>query len=174
MAPHDDEDTFSDWGDLETLPDHALAELESNAIQFTQAQQPAQSVAPSSDYGDDFDDEDLDDNVVIDESKSTPALNSTFQPRRPTPSQFNRDRFPQRPAPSAIVYPPVQQRSYPQPPRFSQYQPPQPSLQQPARVNPQTQSQEPNDEQADLQRQIEEVHSQLSNGGKPMLMCEAH
>lgn len=75
MAGHDDGDDFFSDDDLDALPHDALAELENNAIQFTQAQQPNRMKAlPSSDYGDDFEDEDLDDAVVIDESKSTPAI----------------------------------------------------------------------------------------------------
>src|SRR3954467_9686837 len=64
------DDEFEDaFGDL---PDNALLELENNAIQFTQVNaQVRVKAAPSSDYGDDFDDEDLDDAVVIDESRST-------------------------------------------------------------------------------------------------------
>lgn len=160
MAPHDEGDTFSDWGDLEDLPDDALAELENNAIQFTQAQQPAQqqarAVAPSSDYGDDFDDEDLDDNVVIDESKSTPALNPTFQPRRPN-QQYSQDQFPQRPATITVVKPAIERQSRPPPPRFDQSQKNIPHRQEPTASNRNTQSQEQDVGLEDLQRQIEEV-----------------
>lgn len=75
MAGHDDgEDSFDD-DDLDALPNDTLVELENNAIQFTQAQTQARFKAPqSSDYGEDFEDEDLDDAVVIDESRSTPAI----------------------------------------------------------------------------------------------------
>jgi len=76
MAGHDDGESFFDDDDLDTLPHDALLELENNAIQFTQAQTQAirLKAPPSSDYGDDFDDEDLDDAVVIDESRSTPVI----------------------------------------------------------------------------------------------------
>ncbi|KAG9243376.1 DNA repair protein-like protein Rad26 [Calycina marina] len=86
MSPYaDGENNFSD-DDLDLLQLDDLAELENNAIQFTQValaltqaaaypvQPPSRAPAPSSDYGDDFDDEDLDDAVVIDESRSTPAI----------------------------------------------------------------------------------------------------
>ncbi|EKD18276.1 DNA repair protein Rad26 [Drepanopeziza brunnea f. sp. 'multigermtubi' MB_m1] len=67
----------------------ALEELENNAIQFTQAQAQTQAPRyqppPSSDYGDEFDDEDLDDAIVVDESRSTPAL--THYPHRSIPGQ---------------------------------------------------------------------------------------
>jgi hypothetical protein len=87
MANYADVDhDFSD-DDFNDLPTDALAELENNAIQFTQSvipqpqayvqaqvqAQPKPGAVPSSDYGDDFDDDDLDDAVVIDESRSTPA-----------------------------------------------------------------------------------------------------
>jgi len=100
MPPYaDGENNFSD-DDLDDLPFNALAELEYNAIQSTQAAyansqslaqptaQPSRTVAPSSDYGDEFDDEDLDDAVVVDESRSTPAsIPSLVQhvPRPPRP-----------------------------------------------------------------------------------------
>jgi hypothetical protein len=72
----DGENNFSD-DDLDDLPANALQELENNAIQFTQAATQAQLIAPlSSDYGDEFDEEDLDDAVVIDEARSAPAVNT--------------------------------------------------------------------------------------------------
>jgi hypothetical protein len=73
-GPEQEEDDFFD-DDLDDIPLEDLAELENNAVQFTQtATQPRlQPAAPSSDYGDDFDDEDLDDAVIIDESRSTPV-----------------------------------------------------------------------------------------------------
>lgn len=73
MADHN-EDLFDD-DDLDDLPEDALTELENNAIQFTQTwTQVAKPVPPSSDYGDEFEDDDLDDAVLIDESRSTPAV----------------------------------------------------------------------------------------------------
>lgn len=72
MAPHEDgENNFSDDDFLNDIPADALDELENNAIAFTQAQIKA---PPSSDYGDEFDDDDLDDAVVIDEARSAPAV----------------------------------------------------------------------------------------------------
>jgi hypothetical protein len=92
MVPNRGENFYSD-DDLDDLPNDYLAELEHNAIQFTQAQtQPRVlkpgadlKVAPSSDYGDDIDDEDLDDAVVMDESRSTPVTIPIFQ--RDIPNQ---------------------------------------------------------------------------------------
>ncbi len=80
MAGYDGGDDFFDDDDLDALPHDTLLELENDAIQFTQAQTQAQAQAarqkppPSSDYGDEFDDEDLDDAVVIDESRRTAAI----------------------------------------------------------------------------------------------------
>ncbi|KAG9238524.1 DNA repair protein-like protein Rad26 [Amylocarpus encephaloides] len=86
MSPSSGDNFFSDK-DLDDLPDDYLAELESNAIQFTQARTQARvpegnlasKVAPSSDYGAAIDEEDLDDAVVIDESRSTPVVIPSFQ-----------------------------------------------------------------------------------------------
>jgi len=98
MAGHEDGESFYDDDDLDALPDDALVELENNAIQFTQAQTQARLKAPpSSDYGDDFGDEDLEDVVVIDESRSTPVVAQSFNPRYntgPTPrEQFRQQRY---------------------------------------------------------------------------------
>lgn len=72
MAPHEDgENNFSDDDFLNDLPEDALDELENNAIASTQARL---KPPPSSDYGEDFDDDDLDDAVVIDEARSVPAV----------------------------------------------------------------------------------------------------
>jgi hypothetical protein len=123
MPPSDDDESFDEF-DLNDLPEDALDELESNAIQFTQAQHNAPSTsrvvaAAGSDYGDDFEDDDLDDNVVIDESRSTPALNPTFQPRHSS----QHSKLPQR---SASVAPVSQinfeRRSVPPPPLFNHSQ----------------------------------------------------
>ena len=77
MAGYDDGDSIYGDDDLDALPEDTLDQLENNAILFTQAQTqaPLPHHPPTSDYGDDFDDEDLDDAVVIDESRSTPAVN---------------------------------------------------------------------------------------------------
>ncbi|RFU30308.1 hypothetical protein B7463_g6024, partial [Scytalidium lignicola] len=75
MEGNFDGDDFDDDA-LDLLPANALEELENNAIQYTQAQTQAAHLKPppSSDYGDDFEDDDLDDAVVIDEARSTPAV----------------------------------------------------------------------------------------------------
>jgi hypothetical protein len=88
---------FSD-DDLDDLPANALAELEYNAIQYTQAATQARLKAPpSSDYGDEFDDEDLDDAVVIDEARSAPAIVPALQRNNPGQStqreQFRQQRY---------------------------------------------------------------------------------
>jgi len=72
MAPYDDGDI--NLSDDDALDDpHVWAKLENDAIQFTQKAVDAKA-PPSSDYGDeDFDSDDLDDALVIDESKSGPA-----------------------------------------------------------------------------------------------------
>lgn len=70
----DGEDYFSD-SELDELPQNALDELEHNAILHTQHQTQATqiiNVPPSSDYGDVFDDDNLDDAVVIDEAQGVP------------------------------------------------------------------------------------------------------
>jgi hypothetical protein len=90
----DGENNFSD-DDLDDLPVDALQELENNAIQFTQACVTVK--APPSDYGDEFDDEDLDDAVVIDEAKSAPAVVPPFsrgpQSQAPQREQFRQQRY---------------------------------------------------------------------------------
>ena len=86
MAGHYDGEISFDDDDLDALGHDALAELENNAIQFTQAQPASRFViSPSSDYGDDFEDDDLDSEVVIDESRSTPV--SKVISRRVIPGQ---------------------------------------------------------------------------------------
>ncbi|KAM3081211.1 hypothetical protein ACMFMF_003125 [Clarireedia jacksonii] len=73
MAPNEcGENNFSDDDFLDDLPPDALTELENNAIVFTQKAN--FKPTPSSDYGDDFGDEDLDDTVVVDEARSAPAV----------------------------------------------------------------------------------------------------
>ena len=75
MAPHEDgENNFSDDDFLNDLPADALTELENNAIAFTQARTKPSPSSDHSNYGDEFDDEDLDDGVVIDEARSAPAV----------------------------------------------------------------------------------------------------
>jgi len=148
----DGENNFSD-DDLDDLPFNALAELENNAILSTQAANthpPRKPVAaPSSDYGDDFDDEDLDDAVIIDESRSTPSTTRNVagptlqrpQNTQPTGSKSSYGN-PQRPVLQAI-----RERDHiALPQRDSQPRPSQ-SSQQPAFVL----------DSADLMRQIAEV-----------------
>lgn len=125
---------FSDE-ELDSLPADALVELENNAIQFTQAQTQARyskpanaaNAAPSSDYGDEIGDEDLDDAVIIDESKSTPAIIPGFQ--RQVPNQAaQREQFrQQRYGSTSNTYTALADRQrnppIPPPPRFSQSTP---------------------------------------------------
>jgi hypothetical protein len=75
MAGQNEGDDFFSDNDLDALPQNALDELENNAIlhtqRFTQATQIIRA-PPSSDYGDLFDDDDLDDAVVFDEAQGLP------------------------------------------------------------------------------------------------------
>jgi hypothetical protein len=83
MASQDDGDELFSDGDLDDLPPNALEELENNAIRQTQHQTQATLIVeplPSSDYGDEFDDDDLDDAVVIDETGGVPNLFPPLQP----------------------------------------------------------------------------------------------
>jgi hypothetical protein len=113
MAYEVDEDPFDDFN-LEDLPHDALDELETKAIQYTQ-NQPSFAAPASSDYGDDFEDEDLDDNVVIDELRSTPARNPAFQPRKLP--QHHRNP-PRHAAPSVSQRAPEKRLQANPPPRF--------------------------------------------------------
>jgi len=163
----DGENNFSD-DDLDDLPLNALAELENNAIESTQAAfansqllvpplaPPNQIAAPSSDYGDDFDDEDFDDAVVIDESRSTAAILPSLgqhdtRPSRPqyNPlSQHNTPRYGSnasaslnnRSRPNVPQFqPPIRNNALPLPqerlpPRFSEGSQPTPALDNPAEL----------------------------------------
>ncbi|OBT86555.1 hypothetical protein VE02_04315 [Pseudogymnoascus sp. 03VT05] len=96
----DGDDFFSDDG-LDGLAPDALDEIENNAIRYTQYQATqALTVPPSSDYGDDLDDEDLDDAVVFDGAQVDPTNRLTqfqssvaiqqahqFQAQRPSRSE---------------------------------------------------------------------------------------
>jgi hypothetical protein len=114
MAGHDAGEDFFDDDDLDELPNSALIELENDAIQFTQAQtQARRPPPPSSDYGDEFEDEDLDDAVVIDESKSTPVIVTSHNNRFNAGSAITREQFRQnrygtnsRPVPSVHPHDP--------------------------------------------------------------------
>ena len=93
MAPHEDgENNFSDDDFLNDIPADALDELENNAIAFTQAQIKA---PPSSDYGDEFDDDDLDDTVVVDEARSAPAV-VPYVPRNNLNQAVRQEQFQQQ------------------------------------------------------------------------------
>ncbi|TVY24546.1 hypothetical protein LHYA1_G006276 [Lachnellula hyalina] len=130
MSDHDF--GFSD-DELDSLPVDAFVELETNAIQFTQVHTQtrysktaaAVKAAPSSDYGDEIGEEDLDDAVIIDESRSTPAIIQGLQ--RSVPSQaVQREHFrQQRYGTIANPQPHLADRrgsrpTPPPPPRFSQ------------------------------------------------------
>ncbi len=125
MAGYEEGEDFFDDDDFDALPPNTLAELESNAIQFTQALTQAQLNHPSSDYGDEFEAEDLDDAVVIDESRSTPANISSLHriPSRALPKQeqFRQQHYGtvSHPNPNLTNR---QQQNYniPPPPRFIQ------------------------------------------------------
>jgi hypothetical protein len=161
MAGQDDGDNFFDDDDLDTLPHDALVELENNAIQFTQAQTATRyNAAASSDYGDDFDDEELDDAVVIDESRSTPAAIPALH--RNIPGQVTpREQFrQQRHGTLSTLNPNLASRQRPpDPPKFNQPNRSQPCIPQNDSMTAQQGSQasglEANVES--LQRQIEEV-----------------
>jgi len=130
MSDHDF--GFSD-DELDSLPVDAFVELETNAIQLTQVHTQtrysktaaAVKAAPSSDYGDEIGEEDLDDAVIIDESRSTPAIIQGLQ--RSVPSQaVQREHFrQQRYGTIANPQPHLADRrgnrpTPPPPPRFSQ------------------------------------------------------
>ncbi|KAK2624468.1 hypothetical protein QTJ16_006418 [Diplocarpon rosae] len=114
MAGYEDGESFFGDDDLDALPEDALDALENNAIQFTQAQTQAPRLQPppSSDYGDEFDDEDLDDAIVIDESRSPAAV--VNGPRRSNPAQASQREH----VNSNLSFP---SRQWPgPPPKFSQ------------------------------------------------------
>lgn len=124
MAGHDEEDYFDD-DDLDALPDSEFVELENKAIQFTQAQTQATRavVAPSSDYGDDFDEVDFDDDaVVVDESRSTPAIVTSIHrgiPGQATQQeQFRQQRYGTVNSSNSITQ--LANRPRPTPPRFNE------------------------------------------------------
>jgi hypothetical protein len=133
MAGFDDgEDFFSD-DDLDALPQDALQQLENNAIQQTQFQA-TQAVGfistpprPSSDYGDGFDDDDLDDAIVIDEAQVAPSnrLNSLHpQPHAAAPRQQYRPTYGRgQSTPNPIAHRTLSQQSH-GPPVSSATRPP--------------------------------------------------
>lgn len=120
MAGLDDGDSFFGDDDLDALPEAALEELENNAIQFTQAQTQAARLQPppSSDYGEDFDDEDLDDAVVIDQSRTVPSAPS-YSNRNVFGQPPQRDQFRPQQHPNSSPILPNRQRPNP-PPQYNQ------------------------------------------------------
>ncbi|KAF8858325.1 hypothetical protein BDZ45DRAFT_674110 [Acephala macrosclerotiorum] len=125
MAGYDDDEEVFDDDDFDALPDDAFVELENNAIQFTQAQTQAargKVVAPSSDYGDDLDDVDFDEDVLIDEARSTPAIIAP-PPRSIPVHATQQEQFRQQRYENANNSNPVSQlanRTRPTPPRFTE------------------------------------------------------
>jgi len=131
-------DEFSDDG-FDDLNDTILQELEDNAIQFTQAQKLAQSQVPVAARPPiQFDDDDLDDTVVLDQrslppqqrpgiNKTLPTQQSRWNPQthhppppqtRPTPVYPQRPQYPPPARPAAPI--PSQRlaaRPIPQPPQ---------------------------------------------------------
>jgi hypothetical protein len=100
MAGRVNGDDFLSDGDLDDLPPNALEELEKSALRQTQHQTQATVIiepCPSSDYGYEFDDEDLDDALVIDETRGVPSqfpllqqLNASLDNQR---DRFNNTRY---------------------------------------------------------------------------------
>lgn len=154
MAGHDDGESAYDDDDLDDLPSDALVELENNAIQFTQAQRV--KAAPSSDYGDDFEDGDLDDAVVIDESRSTPALRQTVPGPAIQHEQFRRQRYGM--ANNSNL---ANRQRYNPPPKFNESSrlPSGPIVQHADKVEQGTGEQAAGSDVLSLQRQVEEVVS---------------
>jgi hypothetical protein len=162
MADHDDGERCFDDDDLDALPNDTLLELENNAIQFTQAQTIYTSRAkatPSSDYGDDFDDEDLDDAVVIDESRSTPAVLPALRRNVPGPAT-QQEQFRQQRYGTAINSNLANRQRYNPPPKFNETNrlpPPASNAQHAPKVEQEDAEQAPVTHVSSLQRQIDEV-----------------
>ena len=75
MAGQSDGESVYGDDDLDALPNDAFVLLEEEAFSYTQAQSQAPlKAAPSSDYGDEIDEEDLDKEVVVDGSRIAPAI----------------------------------------------------------------------------------------------------
>jgi hypothetical protein len=155
MAAHDDGGNNYDDDDLDHLPTDALLELENNAIQFTQAQRA--KAAPSSDYGDDFEDEDLDNAVVIDESRSTPAVVQVLRQHGSGPAtqheQFRQQRYGASSTPSL-----ASRQRHNLPPKFNNPSglPAAPITQLPQQAEP-GEAQQAGSDVLSLQRQVAEV-----------------
>ena len=162
MAGHGNEESFFDDNDLDVLPNDVLLELENNAIQFTQAQTNNANrpkAAPSSDYGDDFEDEDLDDAVVIDESRSIPAvvpiLHRNVPGQATQQEQFRQQRYGEANNSSL-----ANRQRYNPPPKFSESRHlPQVPIARHVPQGLQGGEQAPRPDVSSLQRQIEEVTS---------------
>lgn len=115
-------DDFSD-DDWDDLNDTVLQELENNAIQFTQAQKLGQSqpAAPTqrNDFEYDFEDDDLDDTVVIDEHAQPPPRPPQQQQALPIPQPRHgpgftgTQRWNQHLPPPRPSYPPRPQHQLP-------------------------------------------------------------
>ncbi|RKF56411.1 putative dna repair protein rad26 [Erysiphe neolycopersici] len=85
------DEEFSD-DDLDKLPQDTFIELENKAIQYTQAQAQARLNAVStSDYGDDLEDDDLKDAIVIDRSSSTQAIIQSLQKNKTNVAELQKD-----------------------------------------------------------------------------------
>ncbi|KAK0723597.1 hypothetical protein B0T26DRAFT_740438 [Lasiosphaeria miniovina] len=131
-------DEYSDDG-FDDLNDNTLQELENNAIQFTQAQKPAQSQfaphAQAEAYGFALDDDDLDDTVVIDELAGPlprphpghtlplqqPRVLASLAGQQSRPSYPPRPNYPSpsRPAPRPLLSQRYPARPAPQPSQFA-------------------------------------------------------
>jgi hypothetical protein len=162
MADHDDGENYFDDDDLDALPADAFLELENHAIQSTQAHRP--KAPPSSDYGDDFEDGDLDDAVVIDESRSTPAIVPIL--RQNAPGQATqREQFRQQRYGAAVNANLVNRQRYNPPPKFNDSSRLQlaPIVQNAPQVDRETEDQTPGPDLTSLQRQVEEVLSPSLN-----------
>ncbi|KAL3423947.1 DNA repair protein rad26 [Phlyctema vagabunda] len=184
MAAHinGDNSHFSD-DEFDHLPENALEELERHAIQLTQAAavQAKPDSGLSSNYGNEFDDDDLDDAVVIDEARSTPAQQAPFQHSSSTQlgyqepfrqqryaaavSLANKQHYNGPPPPSqGGVFPTLASRTHPHstsqppppPPLFNQtYRPDVAPPGEPLRNGPAGSNSD--NGQEDLQRQLEEL-----------------
>lgn len=181
-----DLDEFSDDG-FDDLTDHALQELERNAVQLTQAQvapKPPSQEPPAriSDYGWEEEDDDLDNTEVINDAGlpiGRPVVDNTLrqreQPQRPAEAQTPRRPLPQvpnprwnptvdpanRPARVPAAAPPNQ--AYPGSQRFQRVNAPQPSQFAPNRFAPSQQSQVPaGDVLSALQQRVRALEAELN------------
>lgn len=127
MAGSDDGDDFFSDDDLDDLPQNVLDDLENKAIQYTQYQATQALQNPrASDYGDDLDDDDLDDAIVVDEAQVAPTNRLTqFQQSIPAPlaqprrAQANGGRGVVRPIADRSITPSQNNPQYKRPIPFS-------------------------------------------------------